>query len=96
MLAYQVESDLVRAVSPHYARADEEGRTLIAAAFQSAGDIEIGDGELRITLAPQSSPHRTKAVAELCRRLDDMEVCFPGTGLRLRYAVREGARDTRA
>ena len=88
MLAYQVESDLVRAVAPHYRRVEDEGRTLIAAALQSAGDIELDDGELRITLAPQSSPHRTRAIAELCHLLDDMEVTFPGTELRVRYAIR--------
>ena len=89
MLAYQVESDLVRAVAPHYRRVEDEGRTLIAAALQSAGDIELDDDELRITLAPQSSPHRTRAVAELCHLLDDMAVTFPGTQLRVRYAIRD-------
>jgi hypothetical protein len=88
MLAYQIESDLVRVVAPHYARVVDEGRTLIAAAFQSAGDLEVTDSELRITLAPQSSPHRTRAIAELCRELDATETRFPGTELRIRYAIR--------
>ena len=89
MLAYQVESDLVRAVAPHYARIDDEGRTLIAAALQSAGDLEVTGDELRVTLTPQSSPHRTRAIAELCRWLDATEARFPGTALRLRYAIHE-------
>ena len=91
MLAYQVESDLVRAVAPHYARVLDEGRTLIAAALASSGDIEVTDAELRITLAPQSSPHRTRAIAALCRHLDATETCFPGTNLRLRYGI-QGVR----
>ena len=89
MLGYQVESDLVRLVAPHYVRVLDEGRTLIAAALQSAGDLEVTDTELRVTLAPQSSPHRTNAIAELCRHLDATETRFPGTDLRLRYAIRE-------
>jgi len=89
MLAYQVESDLVRAIAPHYPRVLDEGRTLIAAAFQSSGELHVTDTELRITLAPQSSPHRTRAIEELCRLLDAREVCFPGTRLRVRYAIRE-------
>jgi len=89
MLAYHVESDLVRAITPHYCRVKDEGRTLIAAALQSSGDLEVTDSELRITLAPQSSPHRTRAIAELCRLLDAAEVRFPGTELRIRYAIRE-------
>ena len=89
MLGYQVESDLVRLVAPYYARVLDEGRTLIATTLQSAGDLEVTDTDLRVTLAPQSSPHRTRAIAELCRKLDATETRFPGTGLRLRYAIRE-------
>ena len=88
MLAYQVESDLVRAIAPHYARVTDEGRTLIAAALQSAGDLDVTQTELRVTLNPQSSPHRTRVIAELCRQLDETETCFPGTDLRIRYAIR--------
>ena len=91
MLAYQVESDLVRAVAPHYARVLDEGRTLIAAALASAGDLEVTHTELRVTLAPQSSPHRTRAIAALCEQLDATATVFPGTRLRLRYAIRAGA-----
>jgi len=79
MLAYQVESDLVRAITLHYKRVDDEGRTLIAAAMRSGGDIDLAEGELRITLAPQSSPHRSRVIAELCRVLDQTETRFPGT-----------------
>ena len=92
MVAYQVESDLVRAVSPHYRRSLHEARPLVRAALQSAGDIEPTDDELRITLAPQSSPHRTRAIAELCRQLTDMAICFPGTKLRMVFAT-HGVRD---
>jgi len=88
MLAYQVESDLVRAITLHYKRVDDEGRTLIAAAMRSGGDIDLAEGELRITLAPQSSPHRSRVIAELCRVLDQTETRFPGTDLRMRFGVR--------
>ena len=88
MLAYQVESDLVRAVAPHYARVLDEGRTLIASALASSGDLEVTETELRITLAPQSSPHRTRAIAAVCEQLDAMDTRFPGTALRLRYGIR--------
>lgn len=87
MLAYQVETDLLRAVAPSYARSLHEGRPLLRAAMQGAADIEVGDGELRVTLAPQSSPHRSRALAALCEILDATDTCFPGTKLRLRYAV---------
>lgn len=87
MAAYQVETQLLGMLRNHYARADEEGRTLLQAAMQSPARLEVADGELRVTIAAQSSPHRTAALAALCEQLDALAVPFPGTHLRLRLAV---------
>ena len=87
MVAFQAESDLVHALAPHYRRADDEGRTIVQTALASAADLRVGGNELRVTLAPLSSPHRTRAVAALCDELNKADVQFPGTRLRLRYAV---------
>ena len=87
MVAYQIESDLLNQLRPHYARVEDEGRTLIQAAFQSAASIEPSDEELRVTLSPLSSPHRSKAVAALCDVLNKTQTCFPATKLRIRYSV---------
>src|ERR1700756_875567 len=65
MVAYQAESDLLALLRPHYARVDQEGRTLLHELFATAGDIGVSDSELNITLAPLSSPHRTLAAQEL-------------------------------
>jgi transposase len=91
MVAYQAESDLVRVVTPHYKRADDEGRTLIQAALASAADLDVTDTELRLTLAPQSSPHRTRAIAALCDDLNRTPTRFPGTRLTLRFAIHQPA-----
>ncbi len=53
----------------------------------SAADLGASECELRITLAPLSSPHRSRAIAALCRELDAARATFPGTRLRLRFAV---------
>ncbi len=87
MAAYQAECDLVRRIAPHYRRAEDEGRTLVQAALASAADIDVGPGELRVTLAPLSSPHRCRAVAALCDQLNKTVVRFPGSELVLRFAV---------
>jgi len=87
MVAYQAESELVHAVAPHYRRVEDEGRTLIQAAFLSAADLEVTATELRVTLWPQGSPHRTRAIATLCEKLNSMNMDFPGSRLRLRYAI---------
>ena len=88
MVAYQAESDLFRAVSPHYRRAEDEGRTLIQSALASAADLEVTRDGLRVTLAPLSSPHRTRAIAAFCEELNQTNTVFPGSSLRLRYAIR--------
>ena len=78
MVAYQAESDLLRLVAPHYRRADDEGRTFIQAALASAADLKVTKRELRVTLAPQSSPHRTRAIAALCEELNRTKAALPG------------------
>lgn len=91
IVAYQAESDLLRLVAPYYRRAGDEGRTLIQSALASAADLEVSQTELRVTLAAQSSPHRTRAVAALCEELNRTNTLFPGSQLRLRYAIREAS-----
>lgn len=91
MVAYQAESDLVRALTPHYRRADDEGRTLVQTALAASADIRIADNVLHVTLAPLSSPHRDRAIATVCHQLNAAAVCFPGTRLRLRYSVASAA-----
>src|SRR6202162_5518204 len=92
MVAYQAESDLVTLLRPHYARADQEGRTLLHELFAATGDIRISDSELHITLAPLSSPHRTLAAQALCQTLDQTATIFPGSRLRVRFSVRPPPR----
>ena len=87
LVAYQAESDLLALLRPHYARADDEGRTLITTALQSPADLEVRDGELCVTLAPLSSAHRDRALAALCNALTEMKVRFPGTDLRMRFGA---------
>jgi transposase len=91
MLAYQAESDLLRMVAPHYRRAGQEGRTLLQSALASTADLQVTETELRVTLAPQSSPHRTRAIAALCDQLNQTQTLFPGSRLRLHYAIREAS-----
>ncbi len=92
MVAYQAESDLLALLRPHYARAEQEGRTLLHELFAAAGDVRVSDTELHITLAPLSSPHRTRAAQALCELLDQTATTFPGSRLRIRFAVRPPPR----
>jgi hypothetical protein len=90
MVAYQAESDLLSLVRSDYARSDDEGRTLIQSILNGSGDLEVTGNELRITLNPLSSPHRSKIVRILCEKLNTMNTIFPGTkDLRVVYGVKE-------
>ena len=89
MVAYQIESDLFHLIQPHYARAEDEGRTLIQTALQSRATIEPTENELHVTLFPLSSPHRSKAIASLCEILNKTQTRFPGSKLCIRYMVAE-------
>ena len=87
MLAYQAESDLLAFLSPHYARSNDEGRTLLHELFRAAADVDVTDTELRVTICPLSSPHRTLAVQALCDTLTETATFFPGTRLTMRFAI---------
>src|SRR6266566_1736790 len=87
MVAYHLESDLLELIRPHYKRVEEEGRTFIQAALQDAADLEPTEDQLRITLAPFSSPHRSRVLEALCQALNQTHTRFPGTQLEIHYAV---------
>ncbi|OFW06464.1 MAG: hypothetical protein A3I61_20145 [Acidobacteria bacterium RIFCSPLOWO2_02_FULL_68_18] len=89
MVAFQAEGALVELLDPYYARNNDEGRTLIQTALRSAGAIEPTLDELRVTLAPLSSPHRSEAIRGLCKELNMTNTVFPGTRQRLTFAVAE-------
>ena len=92
LVAYEIESDLVNSIRPHYTRTEEEGRTLIQTALQCAATLEPSATELRVTLSPLSSAHRSQAVAALCEALNGPGTCFPGTRLRMHFAVAENPK----
>jgi hypothetical protein len=87
MVAYQTESDLVELIRPHYSRVEDEGRTFIQMALQDTADIEPAEDQLRITLAPLSSPHRSRVLEALCKTLNKTNTLFPGTRLQMHYVV---------
>ena len=86
--AYNTESALARLIAPHYARANDEARSLIREALTCAGDLHLADGKIHITLNPLSAPRRSRALAAICDLLNDTETVYPGTDLVLSYTVK--------
>jgi len=89
MATIRAESALRELMRPHYSRWRQDGRTIIQSMMQSAGQIQAVGDHLQITLDAQSAPHRTRALDALCGELNVLDAKFPGSHLRMRFAVSE-------
>ncbi len=80
-----MEGVLAEMVIPHYKNADNEKRSLIAAALKTSGSLRLELGALIVRLDPQSAPVRTRAVDAVCRQLNDYKARFPGSNRIIRF-----------
>src|SRR5665213_20387 len=85
MATYNAESALARLIAPHYARAEDEARSLLREIFKSPADLEIDGETLQVRIDPLAAPRRTRALAALCEELTATETIYPGTNLTLVY-----------
>ena len=88
MATYNAESALARMLTPHYARAEDEARSLLRETYRASGDLEVVGNELHVRIAPLSAGRRSRALAALCQELTATETRYPGTDLRLVYSVK--------
>jgi hypothetical protein len=95
LATYNAESALARLLAPHYARAEDEARTLLREIYSSPADLQVIGGELHVRINPLSAPRRTRALAALCEELNATETAYPGTKLTLVFSA-NGAPDTPA
>jgi len=86
--AYRVETQLLGMLGPHYARSEQEGRALIRSIMKTTGEFEATDKSLTVHLRPLSAPRHTHAMAALCEQINQLGLHFPGTKIRLKFAVR--------
>jgi prepilin-type processing-associated H-X9-DG protein len=87
MLAYRAETVLVQLLEPGYARSEDESRALVRALLRSPADVlpDRQAGLLRVRLHGMPNGRSNTAVTQLCQRLNEAEVKYPGTQLTLRY-----------
>jgi hypothetical protein len=87
MLAYRAETTLVALLGPAYARTEEEGRALVREILRAPADImpDDGAGVLCIRLHGLANPRSNEAVKHLCEQLNELEISYPATALRMRY-----------
>lgn len=94
MLAYRAETALVGMLDDDaYARTEDEGRALVREVLRVPADIlpDEREGVLRVRLHGLANPRSNAAVRHLCEALNEREVTYPGTRLRVRYEAPEVA-----
>jgi len=87
MVAYRAETALVRCLTPHYVRTEDDGRALIREMLLTSADIlpQPEDHRLLVRLHSLANPRSNDALAKLCETLNALEVRYPGTDLTLVY-----------
>ena len=88
MLAYRAETALVGLLNDGvYARTQEEGRALVREILRAPADVlpDKREGVLRVRLHGLANPRSNAAIEHLCRALNEAQIKYPGTPLRLHY-----------
>jgi len=93
MVAFRAETALVRCLTPHYAKTEDDGRALIRETLLTSADILPQPEEQRLVVRLHSlaNPRSNDALAGLCETLTALEVRYPGTDLKLVYQAPGGA-----
>ncbi len=86
--AYQVETQLVEMLGDVLTRHEDEARAVLREAFHTPGDIVPRNGELHVLYEQLSAPRYTEALMAVCQQLNDRDLRFPETSLRLRFHVK--------
>ena len=93
MVAFRTETTLVRCLTPHYVRTEDDGRALIREMLLTSADIlpQPDEQRLLVRLHSLANPRSNDALATLCETLTTLEVRYPGTDLKLVYQAPGGA-----
>jgi transposase-like protein len=93
MLAFRAETALVRCLTLNGVRTEDDGRALVREMLMSSADIvpQPEDHRLLVRLHSLANPRRNQALVKLCVTLNALEVCYPGTDLKLVYEAPEVA-----
>lgn len=88
MIAYRAETSMMQIVRESLAREDDS-RSVVRDLLRTTADLspDLERGELRVTVHPLSNPRSNRAVSELLTVLNATETNYPGTKLKLTYAL---------
>jgi len=85
MIAYRAETQLANLVGPLLPYRGDEARSFLAKVFQLPADLlpNPQNGHLLVRLYSMANPRSNRALAGLCEALNQLEVSYPATSLRL-------------
>ena len=88
LIAYRAESALVQLAREQLLRHDD-ARSFVRGVMQSTINLrpDRERGELRIELHGQTNPLHDRVLEHLCAQLNETELSYPGTQLRLHYVT---------
>jgi hypothetical protein len=85
MVAYRAETALVRCLTPHDVKTEDDGRALIREILLTSADILPDDHRLVVRLHSLANPRSNDALRHLYETLNALKVRYPGTDLTLVY-----------
>jgi transposase len=85
MVAYRAETQLANLVGPLLPYRSDEARSFLKKVFQLPADLlpDPKGGRLVVRIYGMANPRSNRALAALCEVLNQFEVTYPGTALRL-------------
>jgi hypothetical protein len=85
MVAYRAETQLANLVGPLLPFRGDEARKFMRQVFELPADLlpDYEQGQLIVRLHSMANPRSNHALSALCVVLNDLNVCYPGTKLRL-------------
>ncbi len=97
MVAYRAETQLANLVGPLLPCRDDEARKFMRQVFELPADLlpDYDQGKLVVGLHSMTTPRDNRALATLCGVLNELEICYPGTELRLELGATQVATESR-
>ena len=85
MVAYRAETQLANLVGPLLPYRDDQARKFMCQVFNLSADLlpDYEQGTLVVRMHSMTTPRDNRALASLCAVLNDLDVYYPGTELRL-------------
>jgi hypothetical protein len=88
MIAYRAETAMANVLREPLSR-DDDARSLLCDLFRSEADLhpDAEAGVLRVNVHSMANPRSNRAIGHLMRHLNEAELPYPGTNLKLVFSV---------